>query len=444
MKTVNKSTQITTCNSINNHFMRLRRIFGHALLIATVTLFLSGCVKDPVIPVLKTITVTDITISSVVCGGEIIDDGGAPVTAKGVCWGEAPEPTVGGSHTNDGAGPGNFMSSITGLAPNTIYYIRAYAENSAGIAYGNEVSFTTNAAAAAVTTNDISGITADGAVSGGIITYDGNAGITDKGVCWSTGTLPEISDSFKSAGSGPGSFTSSITGLLPGTRYYLRAYAVNSAGIVYGEQKSFNTNVSDVEGNVYRTVTIGSQVWMAENLRAVKYNDGSTIPNVTEDAEWISITSPAWCWMLNNIQYKPVYGALYNWYAVNTDKLCPSGWHIPTDEEYKILELSLGMPADQVNLWDWRGTDQGAQMKSATGWADGENGTNSSGFSALPGGYRYGATGAFNALGMITYWWSSEYSDIYAVYRRLDGETGEVFRNATSKKGGKYVRCVKD
>ncbi len=437
-------TRTTTYNSANKHNIRSKRTFDCVILVIAVNLFLYGCVKDPVIPVLKTISATDITINSVMCGGEIIDDGGAPVTAKGVCWGESPEPAVEGSHTNDGAGPESFTTTITGLDPNTLYYIRAYAENSAGIAYGNEISFTTSAAAAAITTNNISDISVNGAVSGGIITYDGNAEITDKGVCWSTGTLPEITDSFKSAGSGPGSFTSNMTGLLPGTKYYVRAYAVNSAGTIYGEQKTFNTSISDIEGNIYRTVRIGSQVWMAENLRSTRYNDKTEIPNVTEDAEWIILSTPAWCWMLNDIRYKETFGALYNWYAVNTDKLCPSGWHIPTDDEYKALELSLGMSADQVDLWNWRGTDQGAQMKSTTGWAEGENGTNSSGFSGLSGGYRYGATGAFNALGMLTYWWSSEYNEEYGVYRRIDGDNSGVYRNVTSKRGGKYVRCVKD
>ena len=442
MDNTTNTIRTSTCNSAKKYNARSGRTISNVLLFVAVSLFLSGCVKDPVIPVLKTISVTDITMNSVVCGGEIIDDGGAPVTAKGVCWGVDTEPVFEGFHTDDGTGSGSFSTAITGLDPNTLYYIRAFAVNSAGIAYGNEISFTTSAAAAVITTNNISDISVNGAVSGGVITYDGNAEITDKGVCWSTGTLPEITDSFKSAGSGPGSFTSSMTGLLPGTRYYVRAYAVNSAGTVYGEQKTFNTMLSDIEGNTYRTVTIGSQVWMAENLRSTRFNDNTDIPNIEEDAEWISTTSPAWCWMLNDIRYKETFGALYNWYAVNSGKLCPSGWHIPSDEEYKTLELFLGMPVDQVGLWDWRGTDQGTQMKSTTGWADGENGTNSSGFSALPGGYRYGATGAFNALGVLTYWWSSEYSDIYAVYRRVDGNTGEVFRNATSKKGGKYVRCV--
>ena len=183
---------------------------------------------------------------------------------------------------------------------------------------------------------------------------------------------------------------------------------------------------------------------MAENLKTTRLNDNSQIPNVEGDAEWIVLTTPAYCWLRNEIQFKDIYGALYNWHTVSTGKLCPNGWHVPTDDEFKIMEQYLGMTADQANLTEWRGTDQGAKLKSTTGWAEGENGTNTSGFSGLPGGYRFGKTGAFNGIGMITYWWSSENSDIYGWYRRLDGTESGVFRSATSKIGGKYIRCIKD
>ncbi len=102
---------------------------------------------------------------------------------------------------------------------------------------------------------------------------------------------------------------------------------------------------------------------MAENLRTTKLNDNTSIPNVTDDAEWIGISSLAYCWYNNDIANKPTYGALYNWYAVNTGKLCPSGWHVPSDDEFMTLEQTLGMAADQLEVWGWRGTDQGTKMK---------------------------------------------------------------------------------
>jgi uncharacterized protein (TIGR02145 family) len=414
------------------------------LLFLSGTLLLNSCIKDPTIPVLKTKPETDVTINSVTIGGEITDDGGSPVTARGICWGTAVNPSFEGLHTSNGGGPGVFSTTITDLDPNTLYHARAYAENSVGIAYGNEIIFTTGIAAPEVTTIGITDITQNKAMSGGKITYDGGAAITAKGVCWSTSQEPDLSDSFTTNGADTSRYQSQMTGLLPGTKYFVRAYAKNSAWTVYGEELIFKTKVADVEGNLYNTVTIGTQVWMTENLKTTKLNDNTAIPNITDDTEWINLSTPAYCWIRNEIQYKDIYGALYNWYTANTGKLCPTGWHVPSDEEFKVLELALGMTTDQVDLTEWRGTDQGAQMKSTTGWADGENGTNTSGFSALPGGYRWAKTGAFNGIGMLTYWWSSEHSIDYGWYRRLDGTNSDIYRYATSKEGGKYVRCLKD
>ena len=408
------------------------------------TLFLNSCIKDPTIPILKTINATEITINSVTIGGEITDDGGSPVTSRGICWGTSTIPSIDDSHTIDGEGSGNFSTTITNLDPNTVYHARAYAENSVGIAYGNEIVFVTTIAAPVVTTVHVSGITAVTAVSGGIITYDGGAEIIQRGVCWSTMPDPDIDDSFSINGTGSDSYSSTVINLAPGTKYYLRAYVKNSAWTVYGEEVTFNTKIADVEGNLYSTVTIGSQIWMAENLKSTRYNDDSPIPNVPDKTAWINLTTPGYCWFVNDIKFKDTFGALYNWFTVSTGKLCPAGWHVPTDEEYKTLELYLGVPSDQLDGWEWRGTDQGTQMKTTSGWDDGGNGTNSSGFSAVAGGYRYGATGAFNATGILTYWWTADYSAEFGWYRRLDGANNGIYRAFTSKKGGKYVRCVKN
>lgn len=423
-----------------------RRLPGLILFLSflTGTLFLNSCVKDPIIPVLNTGSVTDITINSAKISGEITDDGGAEVTARGFCWGITTNPTLQGDFIPSGTGPGEFASTITNLQPNTLYYLRAFAQNSVGIAYGNEVTFTTGIAAPQVTTNPVSGITANSAVCGGNITYNGGTEITGRGVCWSTSPDPDLGDSFTTSFTGSESFVSTMTSLLPGIKYYVRAYVKNSAWTSYGEQLNFITKITDIEGNMYNVIIIGSQTWMAENLKTTKLNDNTSIPDVPDDSTWVHLSTPAYCWLRNDIQYKNVYGALYNWYTVETGKLCPSGWHVPTDDEYKTLELTLGMAANQLDLLEWRGTDQGSRMKSKTGWADGENGTNTSGFSALPGGYRWAKTGAFNGIGMITYWWSSENSTDYGWYRRLDGTESGVYRSATSKEGGKYIRCVKD
>jgi uncharacterized protein (TIGR02145 family) len=327
------------------------------------------------------------------------------------------------------------------------YYVRAYATNSVGTAYGNEVTFTTNQVTGAVlTTTEATSITPSSATAGGNVTDAGGGTVSARGVCWSTAQNPTIADSKTTNGTGTGSFTSTLTGLANGTIYYYRAYATNSSGTTYGQEYHFITPVADIEGNVYQTVKIGTQVWMAENLKTTKYNDDAAIPNVTENADWIALTTDAYCWAQNNeATYKPLYGALYNWFAIETGKLCPTGWHVPTDAEFITMEVSLGMTQVDASGTGFRGTDQGKQMKSTTGWAQGQNGTNTSGFTALPAGYRAYATGISEGLGLITYWWSSTATDQeIAVYRRLDGDSDQVYRLGTYKRAGKSVRCVKD
>jgi uncharacterized protein (TIGR02145 family) len=210
--------------------------------------------------------------------------------------------------------------------------------------------------------------------------------------------------------------------------------------------------MADIEMNTYNTTTIGTQVWMAENLKTTRLNDNTLIPNITDNTAWTLLDAPlpngtpALCYFDNQEAiYKPLYGALYNWLTVLTGKLCPTGWHVPTDAEYNTMELYLGVPLADINLYDWRGTDQGSQLKSTTGWPAGQNGTNTSGFSGLPGGYRYAADGTFQALDQWTYWWTgTEHDATRAWYRRLDGNHNDVYKASTEKRGGKYIRCIKN
>jgi uncharacterized protein (TIGR02145 family) len=203
--------------------------------------------------------------------------------------------------------------------------------------------------------------------------------------------------------------------------------------------------VTDIDGNTYVTVTIGNQVWMAENLKTTKLNDKSSITLVTSTSTWTSTTRPAYCWYNNDTTYKALYGGLYNWFAVATGKLCPSGWHVPSHVEFKAMEKSLGMTQAEADSMGWRGTDQGKKLKNRTGWDNNGNGTNVSGFSALAGGYRYGVTGAFFDLGKLSYWWTStKNSSNLGLYRRLDYNQIKVYAEGVKLQAGKYVRCIKD
>jgi len=208
-----------------------------------------------VIPTVTTTAITNITTTTATSGGNVISDGNSNVTSRGICWSTSINPTITNSHTSDGTGMGAFTSNLITLTPNTLYYVRAYATNSVGIAYGNEVSFTTSQIAVVIptiTTAAISSITTTTATSGGNISSDGGGTVTAKGVCWSTTTSPTITNSHTSDGAGTGTFTSNITELLSNTLYYVRSYATNSAGTAYGNQVSFTTN------QIITTPTFGS------------------------------------------------------------------------------------------------------------------------------------------------------------------------------------------
>ncbi len=205
----------------------------------------------------------------------------------------------------------------------------------------------------------------------------------------------------------------------------------------------------DGDGNTYKTIVIGKQTWMAENLKTTRYNDGTAIPLVTEDATWYYLTKPGYCWYNNDeSSYKNLYGAIYNWYAVNTGKLCPKGWHVPNDQEWMTLEVYLGMDATEAKILGWRGEDQkvAGKLKSTHSlWTQpNEGATNSSGFNGMPGGVRL-LYGNYKYINGYAYWWCSvEADDTYGVMRSLSSELVTVFRSHYQKEYGMYIRCIKD
>ncbi|RLD57706.1 MAG: hypothetical protein DRJ01_13560, partial [Bacteroidetes bacterium] len=400
--------------------------------------------------IVTTRLINSITANSATSGGNVTSDGGSTVTAKGVCFSTSQNPTISGSHTTNGTGTGSFTSNITGLTASTTYYVRAYATNSAGTSYGSQLIFTTSANInlPTVITIAISSITANSAVSGGYVTSDGGATVTAKGVCWSISENPTITDGHTSDGTETRSFTSNITGLSASTTYYVRAYATNSVGTAYGNELEFKTDkpditgqtgtLTDIDGNTYNWVGIGKQAWMAENLKTTHYVDGTEIPIVTDNTDWVDLdyNDDAYCYYNNDASGESdTYGALYT-YAAAKDA-CPAGWHLPSDAEWTELKDYI---AD-----DGHYGIEGTALKATSGWYSNGNGTDDYGFSALPGGYRYDVDGTFYNVGIFGYWWSSpESSSSRAYARNLYYGFSYVNRGNYDKSSGFSVRCVRD
>ncbi len=300
----------------------------------------------------------------------------------------------------------------------------------------------------------VNGSLNNGAIASNVsfgITYSGGNGgsysaqsISSTGVVGLTATLQ--TGSF-ATGNGSLTFTVSGTPTSVGNALFLMTIAgqVCSISMVVQEKPSTigipGPNITDAENNTYKTVTIGTQTWMAENLKVTKYNDGTAIPNITDNTQWSNLTTGAWSYYNNDVANNAKYGKLYNWYALSkisngNKNVCPTGWHVPTDAEWTVLTDYLG--GESV---------AGGKMKEVgtTSWnSPNTDATNTSLFTGLPGGYRYNS-GGYGSIGNDGYWWSStENNTYYAWYRTLFNVHGDTYRNSNYKKFGLSVRCLRD
>ena len=305
-----------------------------------------------------------------------------------------------------------------------------------------------------VTTFDVTNITLSTAACGGTISDEGSGTVLSRGVCWGTGKTATAALNKTADGTGPGAFLSLMTGLTDGTPYYVRAYATNDAGTGYGRAVSFTTQngivifnsdltygtVMDIDGNAYKTIQIGTQTWMAENLKTTKYANGDLIGTTTPDTlDILNESAPKYQWAYDgNESIVALYGRLYTWFAVTDSRnVCPTGWHVPSDEEWSTLGTNLG------------GYDAGKLRETGTfHWLSPNNGaTNETGFTALPGGFRY-YDGSYLFNRSAGYWFSStEYSDYtmnHAYIMDIYYNNSSIYRDDFNKREGCSVRCIKD
>jgi uncharacterized protein (TIGR02145 family) len=299
-----------------------------------------------------------------------------------------------------------------------------------------------------VTTASITSIFTDRATSGGTVVSDGGSMVTVRGVAYGTATSPTISGSITSNGSGIGTYTSTLMGLTGLTTYYVRAYATNSVGTAYGNEVSFTTpaftcgtsTLTDVDGNNYNLVQIGTQCWTQSNLKVSKYRNGDNIPTGLSNSAWQATQSGAFAIYNNDPANDGLYGKLYNHYAVtDTRGLCPTGWHVPTDGDWTTLETILG-----GSIVAGGALKSTAIQPTPGGWNSPNTGaTNSSGFTAGPGGHR-GDNGTFNYLGSNCHLWTSSLSGTNAWYRDLNYAGGNISRTNIIRTRGFSVRCLRD
>ncbi|GEM56644.1 hypothetical protein B0A58_11790 [Flavobacterium branchiophilum NBRC 15030 = ATCC 35035] len=324
------------------------------------------------IPIISSTTAaTSITQISAITGGNITNSGSANVTSRGVCYSSTQTiPTIAGLKTSNGTGIGTFSSTLTGLSPNTNYYIRAYASNSIGTAYGDVKTFTTNAATipTGITTIAVSTITQTSASSGGSITNDGGASITSRGVCWSnTTSSPTIANTKTIDGTGIGIFSSSLTSLTTGTTYYVRAYATNSAGTAYGTTSTFTTLPSLAVGQSYQGGIIAYIFVSGDSGYITGQTHGliATTSNQSTGAQWgcsgtsISGTSTT----LGSGQTNTT--AIVNGCSSTTNaaaicnNLSSGGytdWYLPSSEELIKLYLNKSLIGGFNNSFYWSST----------------------------------------------------------------------------------------
>jgi uncharacterized protein (TIGR02145 family) len=411
------------------------------------TVFFQSCKTEEVIvvPQITTVNASNITFNSATMGGTVKSNGGATITAKGICYATTAAPTVKSDTTNQGTGSQNFTAPITDLLPNTKYFARAYATNSAGTGYGEEFSFTTGAGLPSVTLT-VSAISYKELTAGWTVTVQGASAVSLSGwVISIANALPVTgTDMFAPFNTTATSVEKKISDLTVGTKYYVRAFATNNQGTAYSNVVEATTlalpTATDLDGNVYGSVLIGNQIWLNKNLRVKKFSNGDAIPTTSTPTQNITAeSSPVYYWAPNGDQANVNdYGLLYTSYvATDNRNVCPAGWHVPSNAEWSTLANYLGGTG--------LSSTAGAKLKSTglTYWNH-TNGTNTTGFSAVGAGNRdqAGTYGFFKVYGEL--WSATSYDALETKTFYLYSEFPFPDLYWRPKSSGLAIRCLKD
>lgn len=462
---MNDSVKFHSAGEVENYWSSTSRILADKGIYASDASKESGfpvrCIKGPAYPLVTTAEAINIAETAANMGGTVSSDGGAPVISRGVCWNYTGMPALSDNTATNGNGTGAFTCPVKGLKAGTVYFIRAFATNSAGTTYGEQKQFKTAGKNAlpdvsTVKVADILGTSAS--VSGTLNSFGGDS-ISAVGVCWNSSKKPTIDNNVTLSRSGKLNFTCYLPGLTPLTTYYVRAYSTNSAGTGYGAEQQFTTGAAekdgtfDYQGGTYAYTTIGTQTWMAENLAYLPAVSSFTVGSNDTPFYYVygyegsNVDSAKATTSYNK------YGVLYNWKAATT--ACPTGWHLPSQDEMNLL-------TDYLTNYGYGRGGYGARiaksMASSTGWepsiypgtiGNDPASNNTSGFNALPGGQCYSLpVGVSTNQGKGAIFWSStenKRDPIYAYSMVLfySKDNANPYPNA-DKKNGFSVRCLKD
>ena len=398
------------------------------ILLASLSCTINSQGPDHSIPSISAMRIVAVGQTTARCLSNVTSDGGTSVTEKGVCWSATDTfPTFHDARTIDGSGTGEFYSDVSGLIPNTLYYIRTYAINNVGFNYDTVRTFTTlNFGGTVVVSHTPDSLSVSWQLDGP--NENNLSGDRDTFFVNMIPGIYRISWSDIAGWSTPSSSSNTLnTGAtITFDGVYGRIFGSDSTG-----------TVMDADGNVYRTVKIGDQWWMAENLRVTHYQSDEAIPNVTDGISWGNLHTGAYCDYDNDTSNSAVYGHLYNWYAVSHAGIAPEGWHVPSAEEWNETIMFLGGNLvaggrlKEVGFTHWQMPNTGA--------------TNESGFTALPGGGRSYSDGAFDYKQFIAYFWTTTLNNIDdAESFYLVWVSSGINDWSDDQRQGFAIRCVKD